>query len=185
MLVHGGAGGVGTTAVQLAVWAGARVIATVSGPEKAAVASACGAHHVLNYRTENIVERVREITGGQGVDRVVDVAFGVNLETNLDVLKDNGIIATYSSDAQPEPKIPFWRLLRKNIRVHYLIVYTLARPTLRVAARDITSALGAGALKPVITRTMPLAELVDAHELVGRFTGIGNVVLLPHADGIR
>ena len=185
VLVHGGAGGVGTTAVQLAVWAGARVIATVSGPEKAAVASACGAHHVLNYRTENIVERVREITGGQGVDRVVDVAFGVNLETNLDVLKDNGIIATYSSDAQPEPKIPFWRLLRKKIRVHYLIVYTLARPTLRVAARDITSALGAGALKPVITRTMPLAELVDAHELVGRFTGIGNVVLLPHADGIR
>ena len=181
ILVHGGAGGVGTTVVQLARWAGARVIATVSGPAKASVASACGAHHVLNYRTENVVERVREITGGQGVDRVVDVAFGVNLETNLDVLKDNGIIATYSSDAQPEPKIPFWRLLRKNIRVHFLIVYTLTRPTLRAAVRDITSALGAGALEPVVTRTMPLADLVQAHELVGRFEGIGNVVLLPQA----
>jgi NADPH:quinone reductase len=179
ILVHGGAGGVGSTVVQLAKWGGATVIATVSGDAKAAIASACGADYVVNYKTENVVERVRAVTEGAGVDRVVDVAFGVNLETNLEVLKDNGIIATYSSDADWTPAIPFWRLLRKNIRVHFLIVYTLTRPTLRVAVRDITSALGAGALAPVVTELLPLRELVRAHEIVGKFSGIGNLVLLP------
>ena len=88
LLVTGGAGAVGHYAVQLAAWAGAEVIATVSSPEKAARAQAGGAAHVVNYRSENVADRVREITRGVGVDHVVDVDLGGNLAATLGSVRD-------------------------------------------------------------------------------------------------
>ncbi|MDR3435036.1 NADPH:quinone reductase [Telmatospirillum sp.] len=179
VLIHGGAGGVGSTAVQLAKWGGATVIATVSGPEKAAVAKVCGADHVVNYRSENVIDRVTALTAGAGVDRVVDVAFGVNLPTNLEVLKPNGVIATYSSDADQTPVLPIWQMLRKNVTVHFMIIYTLPQTVLRRSIRDITAALATRDLTPVVSRSLPLREFGQADQIVGRLSGIGNVVLLP------
>jgi NADPH2:quinone reductase len=103
ILITGAAGGVGQYAVQLAKWGGATVIATVSSAEKAAQARAIGADYVINYREEDVVAKVQEITGSAGVDRIVEVAFGANLPISLQVLKTNGVIATYSSDADPTP----------------------------------------------------------------------------------
>jgi NADPH2:quinone reductase len=179
VLIHGGAGGVGSTAVQLAKWGGARVIATVSGPEKAEVASACGADHVISYRSENVAERVLALTDGDGVDRVVDVAFGVNLAANLAALKPNGILSAYSSDAEPNPVLPLFPLLRKNITVHFMIIYPLPRQVLRQALRDITAAVATKALVPVVSRRLPLSDFVEANDIVARLSGIGNVVVLP------
>lgn len=182
VLIHGGAGGVGSTAVQLAKWGGAKVIATVSGPEKAEIAIKCGADYVINYRDENVTEAVLAITNGQGVDRAVDVAFGVNLAVNLDVIKTNGCLATYSSDADDSPTIPFWRLLRKNLRVHFLVIYWLTPTYLASAIRDISAALATHALKPVVTQVMPLRSLAAANVMVGALSGIGNIVLVPDTE---
>ena len=106
ILVAGGAGAVGHYAVQLAKWAGARVIATISSDDKAKIASDAGADHCINYRTENVVERIMAITGGVGIDHVVEVEFGANLDINLGVLRDNGSIASYASMAVTEPQVP-------------------------------------------------------------------------------
>ena len=93
VLVTGGAGAVGHYAVQLAAWAGAMVIATVSSDEKAQRAKAGGATHTINYRTEDVAARVRDITGGEGVDHVVDVDFGGNLTAVLASVRDSASIA--------------------------------------------------------------------------------------------
>jgi NADPH2:quinone reductase len=172
---------VGSTAVQLAKWGGARVIATVSGPEKGALASACGADQVIDYRKENVVERVRACTAGAGVDRVVDVAFGVNLAINLVLLKDNGVLSSYSSDADPAPVLPFFQLLRKNLTVHFMVIYPLTRLVLRRAIRDITAALATRALQPVVSHSLPLRDFARADRIVGQLSGTGNLVLVPES----
>ena len=185
VLIHGGAGGVGSTAVQLAKWGGAKVIATVSGPEKAKIALSCGADYVINYHDENVTDAVLAITHGQGVDRAVDVAFGINLAVNLDVIKTNGSLATYSSDANDTHTLPFWRLLRKNLRVHFLVIYWLPPTYLACAIRDISAALATHALKPVVTQVLPLSSLVAANATVGALSGIGNIVLVPDQEQKR
>ena len=177
ILVTGGAGAVGNYAIQLAKWGGARAIATVSSPEKAEIAHAAGADYVINYKTEDVAARVKEITGKEGVDRVVEVDFASNLETNLAVLKRNGVIATYASDSNAQPQIPFYPLVYKNITVHYVLVYVMPKAAHQVAAEDITTCLKAGVLNHVIAQRFPLAEMAAAHEAVESGRAIGNQVV--------
>jgi NADPH2:quinone reductase len=106
LLVTGGAGAVGHYAVQLAAWAGAMVIATVSSDDKAVRARAGGAAHVVNYRTEDVAARVGEITGGVGVDHVVDVDLGGNLAGTLASVRHNGSIAYYAGTDGEKPDDP-------------------------------------------------------------------------------
>src|ERR1700710_2899500 len=105
VLVTGGAGAVGHYAVQLAAWAGAQVIATVSSPDKAARAQEGGAAHVINYRTEDVAARVAEITNGSGVDHVVDVDLGGNLAAVLGSVREHGSIAYYASNGALKPVV--------------------------------------------------------------------------------
>ena len=177
ILVTGGAGAVGNYAIQLAKWGGARAIATVSSPEKAEIAHAAGADYVINYKTEDVAARVKEITGKEGVDRVVEVDFASNLETNLAVLKRNGVIATYASDSNVQPQIPFYKLVYKNITVHYVLVYVMPKAAHQAAAEDITNCLKAGVLNHVIAQRFPLAEIAAAHEAVESGRAIGNQVV--------
>src|SRR3989442_10703752 len=114
VLVTGGAGAVGHYAVQLAKWAGARVIATVSSTEKAASAAAAGADHTVNYRTGEAAKEILALTGGAGGDRIVDVDFGGNLGVSLETIKGNGAIATYASMGGREPRVPFYAPMAKN-----------------------------------------------------------------------
>jgi NADPH2:quinone reductase len=177
ILVTGGAGAVGHYAVQLAKWAGARVIATVSSADKAAVAVAGGADHVIDYRRENVIARVMDLTGGAGVDRVVDVDFGGNLATTRDVVKVNGVIAAYASMGQPEPRLPFYTLMRKNATLRTVFLYTVPEPAKDAAAREIVALLAAGRLVHQIGARFPLDDIVAAHEAQESGRVVGNIVV--------
>jgi len=177
VLVTGGAGAVGHYAVQWAKLGGAHVLATVSSDEKAAVARAAGADVVLNYRTEDVAARLHELTGGAGVDRVVEVAFGANLPVTQAVLKPNGVVAAYSSDAEPQPRLPFRAFLQKNAVLRTVLVYVMPRAAHEAAVRDITAALKAGTLRHVIGRRLPLTEIATAHEAVEQGAVVGKVLV--------
>ena len=166
VLVTGGAGAVGGYAVQFAKRGGARVIATVSGAEKATLAEAAGADHVIDYKTEDVAARIGEITAGAGVARIVKVEFGGNLETSLAVLESGGVIAAYASDAVLEPALPFYRLAYKNITLRHVLVFLLPEAAKRRAVADITEWLEAGRLRHHIGARFPLDETAAAHRAV-------------------
>src|SRR5262249_20130532 len=137
-----------------------------------------GADAVINYRSEDVAARVKEICGAAAaIDRVVDVAFGANLALNLAVLRPSGVIATYSSDAEPEPKIPFWQLLFKDVTVRFVLVYAMPLQAHADAATYITDALQRGRLKHQIFKVFPLDEIAAAHEATEAMANVGKVLV--------
>jgi NADPH2:quinone reductase len=177
VLVTGGAGNVGRYAIQLAKWSGARVIVTVSGAEKSAVAKDAGADLVVNYRTDDVIERVRTFTAGHGVDRVVDVDFGGNLATTKEVIKTSGVIAAYASMADRTPTLPFYELMFRHVTLRMLLVYSLSEAERRAAVRSIANALRDGALSPLVGARFGLEETAMAHEAVESGALIGHVLI--------
>ena len=178
VVVQGGAGAVGWYAVQIARLEGARVIATVSREEQAVRAREAGAHEVIDRSTEDVVARLREMTGAEaGVDRVVEVAFGANLAADIAMLKPGGVIASYASDAVPEPAVPFWQLLQKDLTVRFVLVYAMSRAAHDEAAHWITDALARGALRHQYYRTFALDEIVAAHEATESMRNVGKVLV--------
>lgn len=177
VLVTGGAGNVGRYAIQLAKWSGARVVATVSGSQKAAAAKDAGADLVINYRTDDVIERVRAFTGGHGVDRIVEVEFGGNLPTTKEVIKTGGVVAAYASTAERAPVLPFYELMFKHVTLRMLLVYLLSEAQRRAAVRAIANALRDGALSPLIGARFGLEECAKAHEAVESGTLIGHVLI--------
>ena len=176
VLVTGGAGVVGHYAIQLAKWAGAaNVIATVSSPEKAAHARAAGADVVINYRSENVVERVRVACGG--IDRIVDVDFGKNLPVSREIIRPFGVISCYASTSVREPVFPYNDLLRLNVTVRPVFVYTMSDAAKRDAQADIARWLQQS--KPIfaIAHRFPLQDVSNAHLAVECGDKIGHVVL--------
>ena len=176
VLVAGGAGVVGHYAVQLARWAGARVIATVSSEEKAEHARKGGAHATINYRAENVPARLDELTKGQGVDRVVDVELGVNLTTYEKALRPFATIATYAAAAAQDSVLPS-RLRQRNVTVRMVFVYTMPDAAKRQAIADIARWIARGKPKYAIAARFPLAEIAAAHETVESGNKIGHVIL--------
>lgn len=177
VLVTGGAGVVGHYAVQLARWAGARVIATVSSEEKAEHARRAGAHAVVNYRSEELAARLRELTAGTGVDRVVDVQFGENLPRYLPALKPHAVVAAYASMKVREPALPFYDLMRLNVTLRLVFVYTLTPAARARALADIARWLARGRPCFAIAARLPLSEIAAAHERVESGDKIGHVIL--------
>ena len=177
VLVTGGAGAVGHYAIQLAHWAGARVIATASTPAKAAHARAAGAEHVIDYKTEDVAERLLELTDGLGVDHVVEVDFGANLAANLKLVRNLGSIATYASVGERTPAVPIYELMRKNISVLTVLLPTSPIESRRRAQADIASWLRAAPRLLTVSQRFPLAETARAHEAVERGDKLGTVVV--------
>ncbi len=178
VLVAGGAGAVGLAAVQLAKWAGARVITTVSRPEQERVAAEAGADIIINRTQEDVLARIREATLGEGVDRVVEVAFEANLPLNRAVLKPNGVIASYSSGPfDSAPRIPFSPVMQRGITMHFVGVYVMPREAHRHAARDVSAVLQARRYAPHIGRRLPFQKIVDAHEAQERGGVIGKILV--------
>lgn len=177
VLVTGGAGVVGHYAVQLARWGGARVIASVSSEAKAAHAREAGAHAVINYRTEDVPSRLRELTGGEGIDRVVDVEFGANLPGYAKALRPDAVVATYASMKAREPALPFYDLMRLNFTLRLVFVYTILQNAKARALADIARWLAGGRPKFTIAARFPLSEIVAAHELVESGDKVGHVIL--------
>lgn len=171
VLVSGGAGAVGRYAIQFAKLGGARVIATVGNTESAASAAAAGADLVLNRHTDDLAAEIASFTGdsnGRGVDRFVEVAFGANLDLIVKTIAPNGVVATYASDAEPEPKIPFWPLVMLDVTVRFVLVYVMPRQAHIEGAEAITAALNASQLTHQIGRLLPLVSIAEAHEAVER-----------------
>jgi len=171
VLVAGGAGAVGNAAIQLAVWAGATVAATVSGPEKAELARRAGAHHVVNYRDPGAAERLRAVFP-DGVDVVVEVAAAHNLELDLAVLRPGGTIAVYANDSSGGPlSIDVRRLMVLNARYQFVLLYTVPPAALADGAAAVNAALVDGGLRlgdeaGVPFHEFPLARTAAAHEAV-------------------
>lgn len=170
VLVAGGAGAVGHAAIQLARWAGATVITTISGPAKEALAAAAGAHHVINYRDEDPAGAIKEIVP-DGVDLVVEVAIAANSQLNIDVAKPRAVVAIYANDGGNEFRLPVRDNMIKNMRYQFVLLYTVGDLALRAAVEDITLALEDNAL-PVgedaglPLHRFPLANTAEAHQAV-------------------
>ncbi len=177
VLVQGGAGAVGHMAVQMAALGGAEVIATVSGDAKGEAAARGGARHVVNYRRDDVVARVRDLTGGEGVDRVIEVDLAANLATDVEVLRPNGAIASYSSTLGPELPLAYYPLAFKDLRIHFVQGYLLPAAARRAAIRDLTAWLREGRLEVRIAKVFPLAETAAAHELLESGCADGKVVV--------
>lgn len=168
VLVAGGAGAVGHAAIQLARWAGATVLSTVSGAEKAHLASAAGAHHVLNYRDPDIVQRIRAIAP-DGVDTIVEVAAVSNADLDRQVLRAGGAVAIYASDPGEEFTLDVRAYMGLNARLQFVLLYTIPPAALEVAVEDVTAAIDAlpvGEAAGLPLHRFPLERTADAHEAV-------------------
>ena len=175
VLVTGGAGSVGRYAVQIARLAGATVITTVSSAEKGSHAGA--ADHVLNYREEQVAPRVMELTGGRGVDRIVEVDFGANQSVSQAVIAEGGTIAAYASASEMQPTLAFYPLMFRNVTLRMMLVYLLDAERRRRAEADLARWLEAGALSHAVAATFPLDRTADAHAMVEAGRKLGTVVV--------
>jgi NADPH2:quinone reductase len=177
VLVHGGGGGVGNSAIQLARWAGARVIATVSRPEQEKAARDAGADVIINRRRENVAQAVRAATKGEGADRAVDVDFGQNLEINLGALKTGGVISAYFSSPLEGPQFPALPLMWNCISVHFILVYTMSPQAHLDAIRDVTACLEAGRYRTQVGARFPLERAAEAHEAQDSGQVVGKILI--------
>jgi NADPH:quinone reductase len=174
ILVAGGAGAVGHFAIELAKRAWARVITTVSSPEKAALAEEAGAHLVVNYRSPDAAEQVK--TFGP-VDRVIEVALGANLQLDLAVVRPHATIVTYAAEAA-DPVLPVRACMTANVTLKFVLLYGVPMTALSQAAADITAALAAGELTGLPVHTFPLDEIAAAHE-AAESGAVGKVIVIP------
>ncbi len=174
VLVTGGAGTVGRYACQMARLGGARVITTVSSAEKAAHSTA---EDWINYRETDVAAAVMDLTGGAGVDRIVEVDFAANQQTSLAILKPGGFIASYASVSKMKPELDFYGFMFRNVTLRMLIVYQLDRETHTRGEAQLTEWLEAGALDHAVVPGGSLADCARAHRTVEAGEKLGTVVL--------
>ena len=175
VLVAGGAGAVGHFAIELAKYAEARVVTTVSGPEKAALAAKAGADLVVNYRDPDVIDQIKAFT--PVVDRVAEVALGANLRLDLALAGPSTVVVTYAADG-PDPVIPVRACMTANVALRFILVYGMPSPAFDAAITDITAALTAGALTELPVHRFPLSEITAAHEAVESGV-VGKVIVVP------
>jgi NADPH2:quinone reductase len=164
---------VGHYAIELARWRGARVIATVSSPEKAELARAAGADAAVDYRAEDAAARIRELAP-DGVDRVVEVALHRNLELDERVCGHHAAICAYANGGSTH--IAAEALMSRNVTLRFVLVYTMPRAALHAAVEEVGDALRAGALIELPAHHFPLEAAADAHDAVER-GAVGKVFL--------
>ena len=155
VLVAGGAGAVGNAAIQLARWAGATVIATVSGDTKEKFAAAAGADLVVNYRDREAARRVRDVAP-DGVDLIVEVAAGANAALDLSVLRPRGTISIYANERGDSFDLDVWRSMSLNVRYQFVLLYTVGWDQIADAGADINHAIEDGAYRVGEAAGLPL-----------------------------
>jgi len=170
VLVAGGAGAVGNAAIQLARWAGATVLTTVSGPAKAELATAAGAQTVVNYREGDPAAALRA-AAPEGVDLVVEVAPAANAELDRAVLRPGGTVACYATEASGDLTMPVFPLMAGNIRYQFVLVYTVPADQKSAGVADVSAAVAAGALRVGVgaglpLHRFPLEQTAAAHDAV-------------------
>jgi NADPH2:quinone reductase len=170
VLVAGGAGAVGHAAIQLARWAGAHVIATVSNDEKAELARAAGAHHVVEYGSADAADEIRSASP-EGVDLIVEVAPTTNARLDASVLAPNATVAVYAAERSGDPELPVRELMVRNVRYAFVLVYTVPPSAKEQAVSDVAAAVAEGALPVGVEAGLPLHRFAleqtgDAHAAV-------------------
>jgi NADPH2:quinone reductase len=181
VLVTGGAGAVGHAAIQLAHWAGATVVATVSGDAKANLARKAGADVVVNYRSQDVAEEVRRIAP-DGADVIVDVNAAANLSVDLHAIKSGGTIAIYAASSSDETlAVPVRQSMSKNVRFQFILTYTVTDEQKAAAISAVTAALADDALGVGEEHGLPLTrfrleDTAQAHDAVQQGT-VGKVLI--------
>ncbi|MEX5744873.1 quinone oxidoreductase [Massilia sp. X63] len=182
ILFHAAAGGVGLIACQWAKALGVNLIGTVGSEEKAALARAHGAAHVINYNTEDVVQRVLEITGGAKVPVVYDSVGKDTFIRSLDCLQPRGLMVSFGNASGPVPPFALTELASRGslyITRPTLFAYAGTRPELEAMARELFDMVESGKLKIEVNQRFALADAAEAHRaLEGRRT-TGSTVLLP------
>jgi NADPH2:quinone reductase len=174
VLVAGGAGAVGHFAIELAKRAGARVVATVSSADKAALAEKAGADLVVNYRSADAADQIKAFGP---VDRVIEVALGANLALDLAVTRPHATIVTYAAEPA-NPELPVRACMTANVTLKFVLLYGVPMTTLDEAAADITAALAAGALSGLPVHRFALDGIAAAHE-AAEGGAVGKVIVTP------
>jgi len=181
LLVHGGASGIGTTAIQLATALGSKVIVTVGDDAKAKACEALGAVHAINYHNEDFVEVVREVTNKHGADVILDMVGGDYIERNLKAAALEGTIVQIAFLKGSKVEVDMMRLMMRRL--------TLTGSTLRAQTPETKARMAkaieeriwplvvAGKIKPVIDSTFPLAQAADAHRRIDDPAHIGKIIL--------
>ena len=177
VLVTGGAGAVGHSAIQIAKAMGAKVIATVSTDEKAKIARDAGADAVINYKSEDLEVRLSEEAGSNGVDHVAEVDMAAHVGLYPKILKFNATVGAYASASDMTPSIPFYPLAFRNICLQPVFVYSMSDTAKADAIRDINTLLVKGALTPRVDRVFELDDAAAAHQAVESGKLVGNAIL--------
>jgi NADPH2:quinone reductase len=182
LLVHGGSSGIGTTAIQLAVARGARVLATAGSDQKCRACEALGAERAINYRSADFVDAVRTHTAGRGVDVILDMVGGSYVPRNVAALAVDGrLVQIGLLEGEPLGQVDFRRVLGRRL--------TITGSTLRARSieekgriaealrREVWPLLERGAVRPILDRTFPLADAASAHQLMESSGHVGKIVL--------
>jgi putative PIG3 family NAD(P)H quinone oxidoreductase len=184
-LFHGGTSGIGTTAIQLAKARGATIFATAGSDDKVRACETLGARRGINYRTEDFVEVIRDVTGGKGVDLILDIMGGSYLNRNLAALAVDGRLVQIGLMGGESASIDLRRVLGRRL--------TITGSTLRprsvgekgaiaaALAREVWPLLEAGTVKPIVYKTFTLADAAAAHHLMESSEHVGKIVLTMHA----
>lgn len=182
ILIHGGTSGIGTTAIQLAKAFGARVLTTAGSDDKCEAARQLGADAAFNYKTEDWVARAKQVTGGRGVDLVLDMVGGDYISRNIELLVVEGRLVQIAFLKSPKAELDFSQMMRKRL---WLTGSTLRPRTPEekgVIARDLLEhvwpLLENGTVAPVIHKTFPLSAAADAHRLMEESSHVGKLVLI-------
>src|SRR3954468_1901280 len=174
VLVAGAAGAVGSAALELAAFGGARVLATVRAERDVASARQLGADDVF-VLADSTADAIRA-AAPDGVERIVEVALDANAELDAAIVAQGAVIAAYAT-RDPEPRLPFWPLLFQNVTLRLLGSDDFSATAKEHAARDLTDAVAAGRLVPEVALRVPLDRIVDAHEAVEHPKGRGRVLV--------
>jgi NADPH:quinone reductase len=170
VLVQGGAGAVGNAAIQLARWADATVVTTVSTPAKAQLAAAAGADHVIDYRQQDVAAEVRKIAP-HGVDAIVEVNPAANATTDAQLVAQHGSVALYANDQADAVTVPVRSQMTVNARWQFVLVYTEPARAKALAVEDVNAAVLDGAIRVgrehgLPLHVFPLADTAEAHRAV-------------------
>ena len=184
ILVSGGAGAVGHAAIQLVTWAGALVITTVSSDEKAKLARRAGAEHIIDYTTDDVAAAVKKLAP-KGVDTIVEVNLQANAELDEKIISRGGIIVSYASDGDDRVSLPIGPAMGRNVRLRFLLTYTVSDDEKQDALGSVSEALAAGVLGAGEKAGLPitrfsLEETAAAHDAVE--SGVVGKVLIDVAE---
>jgi NADPH2:quinone reductase len=180
--VQGGAGVVGSAAIQLAKWAGAWVVATVRRPEQEEVARQAGADLVLDRNSARVAAEIKAATNGDGVDHIVEVDLTANTELDLACLANGGEVAIYSAhDVEERSSVPIISSMIANAAFRFIYVYSMPANAKKRAIKDITDCLQTNAYHPQIAMVLPLHRIVEGQLAVE--AGLVGKILLRVVDG--